>query len=92
MEIKLSKKEKIKISYTKDLYEIMRKILLREGRFARSREHFWVVGLDKKYMLLFIELVALGSNNKFIVNPNEVFQLAIHKNSTFVILVHNGYV
>ena len=63
MEIKLSKKEKIKISYTKDLYEIMRKILLREERFGRSREHFWVVGLDAEYMLLFIELVSLGKGD-----------------------------
>ncbi len=89
MEIKLTKDEKIKISYTKDLYEIMRRILLREERFGRNREHFWVVGLDKEYTLLFIELVALGNGNQSLVNPNEVFQLAIHKQSTFVILVHN---
>jgi len=89
MEIKLSKKEKIKISYTVDLYEIMRRILLREERFGHNREHFWVVGLSEEYMLLFIELVALGNENKFLVNPNEVFQLAIHKRSTYVILVHN---
>ena len=89
MEIKLTKKERIKISNTKDLYEIMCKILLREGRYGRNREHFWVVGLDDEYMLLFIELVALGTDNKFLVNPSEVFQMAVHKQSTYVILVHN---
>ncbi len=67
----------------------MRKILTREERIGRNKEHFWIVGLSDEYVILFIELVSLGNGNEAIIKPNEVFQLAVHKLSTYVILCHN---
>ncbi|MCP4703913.1 MAG: JAB domain-containing protein, partial [candidate division Zixibacteria bacterium] len=89
MEIELSEAEKIKITYLGDIYKIMRDILLREEKVGRNKEHFWLVGLSDENVLLFVELVALGSSNQFVIYPNEVFQLAVQKLSKYIILVHN---
>ena len=89
MEIALTKEEKIKISNSEEIYHIMLKILEREEGLGINQEHFWVVGLALDHMLLFVELVALGTHNRFFVEPIEVFHTAVNKNARFVILVHN---
>ena len=89
MTIKLTKKERIKILNGRSLYEIMIKILLREEEIDQNREHFWVVGLENNNRILFIELVSLGSINKTIVEPMEVYSLALQKRAASIILVHN---
>jgi len=48
-----------------------------------------VMGLALDYRLNFVELVALGTFNCTIVEPREVFHMAVHKNSKYVILAHN---
>ena len=89
MTIKLTKKERIKILNGRSLYEIMIKILLREEEIDQNREHFWVVGLENNNRILFIELVSLGSINKTVVEPMEVYSLALQKRAASIILVHN---
>ncbi|MFK8104482.1 MAG: JAB domain-containing protein, partial [Saprospiraceae bacterium] len=89
MTIKLTKKERIKILNGSSLYEIMKRILLREEEIDQNREHFWVVGLENNNRILFIELVSMGSINKTIVEPMEVFSLALQKRAARIILVHN---
>ena len=89
MTIRLSDKDKIKVLNSGDLYGIMQRILLRENKIDRDREHFWVVGLASNLRILFIELVSLGTVNKAIVEPMEVFSLALQKRAIYVILVHN---
>ena len=90
MEIVLTKEERIKISNSEDIYQIMLKILEREEGLGIEQEHFWVIGLALDYMLVFVELVALGTRNRFIVEPIEVFYTAVHKNVRYVILAHNN--
>lgn len=89
MTVRLSKRQKIKILHSKDLFPIMQKILLRENKISRSKEHFWVVGLNTQNTILFIELVALGSIDAAIVKPAEIFRMAIYKLATQIIIVHN---
>ena len=89
MNVRLSKEHKIKISGSSDIFAIMQKILLRENKIARDKEHFWVIGLAVNNKILYIELVSLGSVTETIVNPMEVFSLALQKKSPRVILVHN---
>jgi len=40
MDIDLTENEKIKILNSDDIYGIMQKILLREGKIDQNREHF----------------------------------------------------
>jgi DNA repair protein RadC len=89
MDVKLTKEERIKILNSDDIYEIMQKILLRENKIDQNREHFWVIGLETNNRILFIELISLGSVNKTIAEPMEVFSLALQKRSVKIILCHN---
>jgi len=89
MNINLSNEEKIKVLNGNDLYGIMQRILLREEKIDQDREHFWVVGMANNNRILFIELISLGAVNKTIVEPMEVFSLALQKRSVRIILVHN---
>jgi DNA repair protein RadC len=89
MEIKLTAADKKVIKTSESLYPIMQKIFLREQEIDRNREHFWVVGLDTKMRLLFIELVSLGTVNKSLVEPMEVFSFALQKRAVGIIAVHN---
>jgi len=89
MNVRLTKDQKIKISNPQDISEIMRKILQRENKLGQEKEHFWVVGLSIKNKISYIELVSLGSISATIVNPLEVFNIAVLKKSPRIILVHN---
>ncbi len=89
MNIRISKKHKIKVSGTTDIVSIMQEILLRENKRGRNKEHFWCVGLANDNRILYIELVALGTVNSAMVNPSEVLELASIKSAVKLILVHN---
>lgn len=89
MDVKLSEAEKIKILNSDDLYGIMQRILLRENKIDQNREHFWVVGLAQNQRILFIELVSLGTVNKTIAEPMEVYSLALQKRAVKIIVCHN---
>lgn len=89
MDINLTEAEKIKILNSDDLYGIMQKILLREGKIDQNREHFWVIGLENNNRILFIELISLGTINKTFAEPMEVYSLALQKRAVKIILCHN---
>ena len=89
MNVRLTKDQKIEIGSPDDIYSIMQQILLRESRTGREKEHFWVIGLATSNKISYIELVSLGSISETIINPLEVFHLAVRKKSPHIILVHN---
>lgn len=89
MDIELTEAEKIKILTSDDIYSIMQKILLREQKIDQDREHFWIIGLASNLRLLFVELIGLGTVNQVLVNPMEVFSLALQKRAVQIMLCHN---
>lgn len=89
MDIKLTEAEKIKILNSDDIYGIMQRILLRENKIDQNREHFWVIGLENNNRILFIELISLGTVNKTLAEPMEVFSFALQKRAVKIILCHN---
>ncbi|MCR4344952.1 MAG: JAB domain-containing protein [Candidatus Scalindua sp.] len=89
MNIRLNKNQKVKVNSSKDIYTIMKQILLRENKYGITKEHFWVVGIGFDNRILYIELISLGSTSLAVVNPNEVLRLAVQKNAPKIILVHN---
>ncbi|XLS30485.1 JAB domain-containing protein [Flavobacteriaceae bacterium M23B6Z8] len=89
MNVRLTEEQKIKILNSEDVYKIMQQVLLRQNKIRRNQEHFWVVGLNHKNVILFIELIAIGRNNRVGVHPPDVFRMAIYKLANRVILVHN---
>nr|VFJ94132.1 MAG: DNA repair protein RadC [Candidatus Kentron sp. H] len=89
MNIELTAQEKIQILNGEDLFAIMQKVLLREEKIDRDKEHLWIVGLAADNRILFIELVVLGGVTSATVKPMEVFRVAVLKNAVGAILVHN---
>lgn len=89
MNVRLKKEHKIQVFSCTDVYPIMREILMRENKRGRNKEHFWVIGLDTKNTILFIELVGLGTVNSVQVSPTEVYSFALQKKAVSIIMVHN---
>lgn len=89
MTIKITKEQKIEIGNAGDLYPIMQQILLRANRIDRNKEHFWLVALSAASQIILIELVSLGTGNMNIINPVDIFSLALQKQAASIILVHN---
>jgi DNA repair protein RadC len=86
---KNSNKQEVIINHSKDMYPIMQNILLRENKLGRNKEHVWIISLNPKKVLLNIELISLGTNKSTIISPTNVYQLAVHKEATGIIMVHN---
>ncbi len=82
-------KPNTKIESPEDLYEIMQRILKREQKTDRDREHFWTISLNNANTVLNIELVSMGSVNATIIEPMEVYSIPLQKRATRIILVHN---
>jgi len=89
MNVKLSGIKKIRILNSDDVFDIMQKVLLRENKIDRDKEHFWIIGLNVASKILFIELVCMGSVKAATVEPMNVFRVSVMKNAVKVILVHN---
>lgn len=86
MELK-SRKKKINGSY--DVANVFRSILDTECEVDRDKEHFWVMGLDTKHCIQYLELVSLGLLNSCLIAPREIFRFAIMKAVSKIVLVHN---
>lgn len=89
MTIELNDEEKVRILNSDDLFVIMREILMRENKIDQDREHFWVIGLASNHRLLFVELISMGTVNKALVEPMEVYSVALQKRAVKILLVHN---
>jgi len=90
MNIKLTAEEKkLKIVSAADVNWLMQRVLNREEKIDRMKEHFWLLGLNLRKKLLFLELVSMGSVDSTTVKPMNVFQVAVIKGAVSVIFVHN---
>jgi DNA repair protein RadC len=89
MTIKLKTEEQIKILCSDDIYGIMQRILMRENKIDRDREHLWTISLDSANKILCIELVSIGSVKATVVEPMEVFSVPLQKRALKIIIIHN---
>lgn len=80
---------KKKILYPKDVSKILHSIWKAEDKIDRDKEHFWVIGVNTKKMVRYVELVSLGILNNSIVHSRETFRLAISKGIHSIIIGHN---
>jgi DNA repair protein RadC len=86
MELKTRKR---KIGGSADVAPVFRAILETEGEIDQNKEHFWVMGLDTKNQIQYLELVTLGLLDSTVVHPREVFRFAIMKGVKSIIVCHN---
>jgi len=78
-----------KVSGPKVIAGILRNILSSEDEVDQAKEHFWTVGLNVKNIILYIELVSLGTLHNNIIHPRETFRMAIFKAAASIIIGHN---
>jgi DNA repair protein RadC len=79
----------VQVKNSKDIAKIMTAILNLEKEQDKTKEHFWIIGLNASNRITYIELIALGSLTATIVHPREVFKIAIMRNSASIIACHN---
>ena len=78
-----------KMHCSEDVVDIFKSILQSESEVDQDKEHFWVIGLNTKNTIKFIELVSLGSLSSSLVHPRETYRLACIKAVASIVAVHN---
>lgn len=78
------KKYKVKVTNPWDCYTVLSDLLEDE-----DREHFLVVTLNTKNEINNIITVSIGTLNRAIIHPREVFKSAILSNANKIIIAHN---
>jgi DNA repair protein RadC len=82
-------REKAELSNPQAVSEYIRKILRRLDRLDRDKEHFFVISLNTKNKVKFVELVSIGTANSSLVHPREVFRRCIIRGASAAIVCHN---
>ena len=75
---------KIKLDSSKSIYEYMKHDLI-----YKKQEHFYCLYLDTKKYLIEKKLLYIGTLNKSIVHPREVFKYAYLLSADSIICIHN---
>lgn len=85
------KKEWRKMLITEPEYvaSIFREILKSEDQFDQDKEHVWVIGLNRRSGILYIDMVHLGTAGVCPAHPREIFRRAIAKGACSIIMAHN---
>jgi DNA repair protein RadC len=72
-----------------DVFSLLQPVLLATPYPHRNREHVWTISLDSAGKVLHIELVTMGSVNRAMVEPMELFSTPLQKRAVRLIVVHN---
>ena len=82
-------REKAELSSPAAVTDLLKKILRKEDCLSKDKEHFWVIIVDTRNKVRFVELVSLGTMNSSLVHPREIFRRAIKRGASSIILGHN---
>lgn len=77
-------KEKIKISNSYDIYTYF-KTKLKD----KKQEYFYVLYLDNKNKIIENKLLYVGTINKSVVHPREIFKNAYLNSASYIVCIHN---
>jgi len=80
-------REKTELSNPQAVSEHIGKILRRLDRLDRDKEHFFVISLNTKNKVKFVELVSIGTTNSSPVHPREVFRRCIIRGASAAIVI-----
>jgi DNA repair protein RadC len=89
MTIRLRSHQKIRIQSSSDIFQLLQPILRRCSKRDRAREHFWILCLGPGQTVCHLELLALGTQNKVLIDPREVYSLALQQNACSIVAIHN---
>ncbi|HBR17588.1 MAG TPA: hypothetical protein DD725_08295 [Deltaproteobacteria bacterium] len=87
MIVKENTREKVNSSF--EVSKVLSAILEMDSEIDKDKEHFWVIGLNAKNVIKFIDLVSLGTLTNALIHPREVFRLAVNRGVASIIAGHN---
>ncbi len=76
--------QKNQISTSLDAYE-----LIHSGMRDLNQEEFWIILLDRRSKLIAVEEIHIGGMSAMVVDPKIIFQKALERKASSVILSHN---
>ena len=76
--------QKNQISSSLDVFE-----LIHSGMRDLTREEFWIILLDRRSKVIAIEEIHIGGMSAMVVDPKIIFQKALERKASSVILSHN---
>jgi DNA repair protein RadC len=86
----------IKVQDNKTVYNnsgkvahLFREILSNENEIDQDKEHVWVLGVNTRHIVKYVELVSLGTLDASLMQPREVYRMAISKGVKAIIIAHN---
>jgi DNA repair protein RadC len=82
-------REKAELSNPQAVAEHLHKILEKLDRLERNKEHFFLISLNTRNRVKFVELVSIGTVNTTLIHPREVFRRSIIRGAASVIVCHN---
>lgn len=89
MVVKPKKGQKIMCNGSKQVYKIVWGLIKAMQLFDRDKEHFFVIGINRTYIMRYIDHVSTGTMHGTIAEPREVFRNAIHLGASCIILAHS---
>lgn len=89
MTIRLRAHQKVRIQSSADIFQLLQPILRRSSKLDRDREHLWLLCLDHSQTVRHLELLGLGTQRSVLIDPMEVYNLALLKRATSIAVVHN---
>ena len=78
-----------KVTEPEGIYKLLAGYFKSQDGIDRKKEHFFVIHLDARNRVKFLELVSIGILNASLVHPREVFCRAVRECSAQIILAHN---
>jgi len=82
-------RSKAELTSPHKVFKHLERILAKQDKFERDKEHFYVVILDARNKAKVTELVSVGTLNANLVHPREVFRRAIHLAASSIVVAHN---
>jgi len=82
-------KEKVRLTTSKDASDHIMKVLEKMDSIDTGKEHFWVIHLNARHIVISVDLVAVGCATASLVHPREVYRRAVALGSIAVIFSHN---
>ena len=78
-----------KINIPEDLAKVINGIIEIEDKIDQDKEHFFVIGVDNRNAIQYIDLVSLGTIDAAFAEPRETFRLAVMKGVKSILICHN---
>ena len=76
--------QKLQIASSQDVYD-----LIHARMRDLTREEFWIILLDRRSKVIAVEEIHIGGMSAMVVDPKIIFQKALERKASSVILSHN---